>query len=327
MKNMKKIKFIAMACLLMLLTLAILTNCKKETVQNTNIPNEKYKDKMIVSQIKNFKTKIKSDLKSNEEISIDSAIWYLEAALNFTYARANNTRDIINIDSVLVTVPTTQNNMILISDIALVYDILVDSLSVFYHSISGEKGLIFTDIATSELTNISVLLKMTSMITTGGGSGLFDFGPDDYWKWGFELGKCDGTMQPWDASSQLTSHANMDGCVLPISCYTSVEKTDRIYPYSVSTSSPNPFGYGDYLLFETSGLYPEVHQCLTPDALNYYLDALKTIATLYQPSNKNIIKYYCSWDAAYDPGYWVHVHFAQITYGVPILVSDPPEDL
>ncbi|MCK9422148.1 MAG: hypothetical protein M0Q38_06085 [Bacteroidales bacterium] len=164
------------------------------------------------------------------------------------------------------------------------------------------------------------------MISTKSNSGLFDFGPDDYWMWGFEQGKCDGTMKPWDASSKLAQHANMDGAILPISCYTSVEKSPYIAPWDVPTTE-NPFGYGEYLLFEKSGLFPEVHQCLSPDAMNYYLDNLKTIANMYKPVGKQTIKYYCHWDIAVGEDYWMHIHFAQITYGVPILVSDPPEDL
>jgi hypothetical protein len=209
----------------------------------------------------------------------------------------------------------------------LVYDKLVDSLSLHYHSISGEKGVVVTDISLAGEGVSEVLIKMTDIITTNSATGLFDFGPDDYWVWGFGMGKCNGTLQPWDASSKLTQHANADGCILPISCYTSVEKSPDIYPTDVPVSPPNPFGYGDYLLFEKSGLYPVVHQCLSPDAMNYYLASLKTIANMYKPTAKNIIKYYCSYDIIVNEDYWMHVHYAQITYGVPILVSDPPEDL
>jgi hypothetical protein len=195
-----------------------------------------------------------------------------------------------------------------------------------YHAISGEKGVIFADLAAIELVDNNMVIKMTDVITTSSATALFGFGPDDYWIWGYHAGRCNGTMTPWDASSKLAQHANMGDCVLPISCYTSVEQTQCIYPEDVETSE-NPFGYWSSLLFGKSGLYPEVNQCLSPDAMNYYLDGLKTIASMYKPTGKQTIKYYCHWDFMVPSEGWVHVHYAQITYGVPIAVSDPPAEL
>jgi hypothetical protein len=124
--------------------------------------------------------KVGTPLKYGEDMKVDSAIWYLEAALNLTYARANNTRDIINLDSSTVSIPLTQNNTIFFSDVATAYTNLVDSLSLHYHAISGEKGVIFTDLAVIELADNNVVIKMTDMITTNSNSGFSGFGPDDY---------------------------------------------------------------------------------------------------------------------------------------------------
>jgi hypothetical protein len=134
-------------------------------------------------------------------------------------------------------------------------------------------------------------------------------------------------MKPWDAALKLAQHANMGDCVLPTSCYTSVEQTQGIFPENVPTNE-NPFGYLPYLLYAAGGLNPPVDHCFSPDAMNYYLDGLKTIANLYKPVGKQTIKYHCQYDLIVgDEGYWYHIHWAKITYGVPIAVSDPPEDL
>lgn len=310
--------------LLITLGILILPGCKKE-VTNTGSPISTA-DQKTTQQIQSFKQKMFSNLKDGEDMQVDSAIWYLEAALNLTYARANNTRDIINLDSATVSLPLTQNNTIFVSDIAMAYGSLVDSLSLHYHAISGEKGVIFTDLAVIELADNNVVIKMTDMITTSSNTGFSDFGPDDYWIWGFSAGKCDGTMQPWDASSKLTQHANMGDCILPISFYTSVENSPMIFPEYVPTNE-NPFGYSNSLLFKIGGLDPAVNQCLSPDAMNYYLDGLKTIANMYKPAGKQTIKYYCNYTLTGSIGYWIHIHWAKITYGVPIGVSDPPAEL
>jgi hypothetical protein len=301
-----------------------ISGCKKET---TNTPVAvSAADQKITRQVQTFKQKLISNLKDGEDVKLDSAIWYLEATLNFTYARANNTRDVINLDSAKIVLPLIQKSTILSSDLATAYANLVDSLSLHYHAIPGEKGVVFTDLAIIESADNNVVIKMTDMITTTSNSGHSGFGPDDYWLWGNNGRKCDGTLMPWDAAKKLAQHANMGDCVLPISCYTSVEQSPMIFPEDVP-SSGNPFGYWDYLLFELGGLNPEVSQCLSPDAMNYYLAGLKTIANLYKPVGKQTIKYYCISDLLVPTDFWLHLHRAQITYGVPIAVSDPPGDL
>jgi len=311
--------------LIIILAVFISPGCKKEAINtSTSISSA---DQKTAQQIQSFKQKMFSNLKNGEDMQVDSAIWYLEAALNLTYARADNTREIINLDSATVTVPLTQNNTIFFSDIALAYTNLVDSLSLHYHAISGEKGVVFTDLAVIELADNNVVIKMTDMITTSSNTGFSGFGPDDYWRWGCNGGKCDGTMMPWDAALKLAQHANMGDCVLPISCYTSVEQSPEIYPSDVPTDE-NPFGYFLYLLYAAGGLNPPVSHCLSPDAMNYYLEGLKTIADMYKPAGKQTIKYYCQSDVLVcDEGYWYHIHRAHIIYGVPIAISDPPSDL
>jgi hypothetical protein len=133
-------------------------------------------------------------------------------------------------------------------------------------------------------------------------------------------------MIPWDAALKLAQHANMGDCVLPISCYTSVEQSPEIFPSDVPTSE-NPFGYWPYLLYDAGGVYPSVSHCLSPEAMNYYLDGLKTIAIMYKPAGKQTIKYYCVSDFSNGVVLWEHLHRAHIIYGVPIAVSDPPADL
>ena len=97
-------------------------------------------DFKINRMIKGFKTNMKSHLKDGEEISIDSVIWYIEASLNETYARADNSKEQIWMDSSFVTISLTGNNTVLLSSINDAYTELVSDLSDHYHSISGEKS-------------------------------------------------------------------------------------------------------------------------------------------------------------------------------------------
>jgi hypothetical protein len=91
-----------------------------------------------------------------------------------------------------------------------------------------------------------------------------------------------------------------------------------ILPPSVP-SSGNPFGYDPYLLFMSSG----DNECLSPDAMNYYLDNLSAIASLYKPANKSVALYYCHWTVTVSSPE-DQCHWANISYGYPNFAQMPP---
>ena len=65
-------------------------SCKKDS--NQQIPNQQQdgemmmRSKKVIALIHNFEQKMNDALKSGETISLDSAIWNMEASLNYTYA-------------------------------------------------------------------------------------------------------------------------------------------------------------------------------------------------------------------------------------------------
>ena len=63
-----------------------------------------------------------------------------------------------------------------------------------------------------------------------------------------------------------------------------------------------------------------------PDAMNYYLNNLKIIGSMYQPYGKCIIQYLVGWTVTVGSP-WDHLHYTQITYGIPVSAIGPPETL
>lgn len=76
--------------------------------------------------------------KSEERISIDSAVWYIDAALNLTYAQANYPFSQAQWDTVYAEMPVLAGNEVNISDVFDTYDVTLRGLSEKYHSIEEE---------------------------------------------------------------------------------------------------------------------------------------------------------------------------------------------
>lgn len=332
---MKTVKFTLL--FFSLLSIFVLpTSCKKETDQ-TNQPVNKptatdYKMHRIIEA---FKSDLKSQLKESEEISIDSVIWYVEASLNETYARADNSKEQVWIDSAFVDIPLTDNKMVLLSDVTVAYNTLIGELTEHYYAVTGEKGLILVDISLLSTLDGKITIRMKDYVANKPvppTPNAWTFGPSDHWYWGGGLGKCtESGFQGLDASTQITSYANHS---LPgngsTQYFINLSNTGWIMPDAVQASSPNPYGYWSYMLYENGSLnLPSINDCLEPAAMNYYLNNLKQIALLpqYLPLGKSVANYFCG-NTIVVPNYgWINLHYAIITYGFPTIAIDPPQEL
>ncbi|MCF8349214.1 MAG: hypothetical protein K9G61_10420, partial [Bacteroidales bacterium] len=106
-------------------------SCKKDvsTQPETLKDEQTVQSKQIISLIENFKAKLSNPLKSDETLSLDSAVWNMEALQNYEYANpAEATKDfeaaksnyILNLD---------ENGQVLMSDVQTVYAQMEDTLA------------------------------------------------------------------------------------------------------------------------------------------------------------------------------------------------------
>jgi len=114
--------------------------CQKsgEEVQTTQLTNED--PAQLVEQFNQAMQAWKQGVpfKSGEKISIDSAIWYIDATLNYYYANSNGTSAKFHRDTVYVEMELVNDYEAMYQQVFSSYDESLSGLSEKYHAISGE---------------------------------------------------------------------------------------------------------------------------------------------------------------------------------------------
>lgn len=267
-------------------------------------------------------------------MAVDSAVWYLTASLNYTYARAGS--DFANIisDSAKITIPTNGEELLL-EDLPAIYQQFLDSLSAKYHAIQSEnKKLIMVNLVVEETTENETEVILYS--ATGAGIPTYTyglFGLSDYWTWGFGLGQCDANINfGRDATTELQYKINNPNITYPPGTYfiPDLTNTGQIYPWDddpayEDLTSPN----GAYRLFVDGATYPPgVGPCIPPDDMNCYLyEGVDYVMEYNKPAGKYLTNGEVMWDIDTGMGYEIRVHIVRFTYGRKFISEDPTEDL
>ncbi len=144
------------------------------------------------------------------------------------------------------------------------------------------------------------------------------FGSDDYWRWGYNQGKCDGTYVGTDAADQLRIRFNsplnktyIEGYYTSVVC---------INEYCNTHPLPN---YQYRMFFDSgSGSTPPM-VCLSPDQLNFYLSNFDFIKDKNCPIGKqfkcaNVIEDFALLDDS-----WMIAHFYKLYYGTFVSGASP----
>ncbi len=200
---MKKLLF---ALIMLGIILTTIYSCKKDVsdLQSSQSDEIVLKNNDIIKLIKQFETKMQSNLKSGESIDLDSAVWNMEALQNYSYAYPDSsTKDFVIMKS-YYTIPINSSNKVLMSDVQTVNqqmeDTLLYQLALFPEEVKCMK---FWDV------NADSIIGTTAYVSATSGFGLniiigtyYGFSDDDDWIWGTPgqeygdppAGKCDGTM-------------------------------------------------------------------------------------------------------------------------------------
>ncbi len=280
--------------------LLVINACKK----NNAVIEQKSMDP-TEQKILNFKEKMKNTNKSDETMSIDSAVWYIEAALNYTYSDIE-ANELLRIDSFIFPIVLNENDEVLNSEIQNWY-IQFDNQFI---DLITENKVQFTDI---ELISGSGKSKNGALKANVTVSNILVnpliFGTTDYWDACFNGGKCgpyNGQQTGKDASTQLTYKANLSRAY-PANGYITDINTISFENYELE--------WMDYLWFEHGTGNPPV-ACLDPDEMNYWLWRLKLLANNNKPTGKEIAGYHVWWDASLGTETYFRFHNADISYGI-----------
>ncbi len=288
-------------------------------------------------KILNFKAKLADASKSDETLTLDSAVWYIEAALNYSYC--NTERDLSDVadfayDTLTVCASEQAQNLNL-QTVVEIYDAFAERTSELLNS--TQQKLMFQDVTIAE--GEFQLITTLALIQTEKGS-IVTSNFTEPWKWGLKSGKCDGTYyNKSDAALQIASKARMRISVI-YGYYTDVTTISWVNTSDYDLDDPNTTdrNYCDYYMFDedkyqSSGIpyFPEesYSQCVSVTEMNYYLNKVPTVASIVKSShsflhNHDFIGISMNGDAAYsyEGSYWLR-HFADITYGIPH-ASNPP---
>ncbi|NCB45249.1 MAG: hypothetical protein EOM59_21880, partial [Clostridia bacterium] len=277
---MKTIKLSILSLAVFVLAATIYSCSKQEqTKPITTEISQSDADILMENKIRAFKGKMEflrenPSYKNGESMSVDSAVWYFKAALNYTYARAGVDFNYLNSDSAAINV-STPNDEIAENDLPDIYQQILDSVRAIYNTAEGNgKTLLMVNVVPSDASASST--DLTIYAATGSTTPTYIYGyfdETDYWNWGLELGKCGeyaGQYVGQDATTVLQYHINHPSVVYPPGTYfIPDENPTRWKHYNDYPDVNSPGGYRLFYAYdEQPWTYPI---CIPPEDMEYYL--------------------------------------------------------
>ena len=337
-------------------TVITLYSCKKEAIETTpgkgiSISQE---DLRIQNLITNFKKRVdyykeNPDFKSSETMSVDSAIWYIDATLNFYYAKANHPFAVLHRDTSYFELNILQDLEATIDQIVLSYGESLSKLSQSYHEIQEEnKQFIMADVRDmGPIDDTKRNLQIITVTGTGFSETDGEFGEDEAYLFKRDaIYDCYGTPSngaPIIFETHLNNHFNPDPSGnwhwAFIGQATTIE-----YNYWDYQLNNNPVNYLDYKVFcasEAVAVITSVTECLEYDQeqsgiheMQFYYDHLIDLINEWMNSGQNIYnKHYCPLSQIYsfdenNNGYRLIQHKPIILYKkrakINLELNEPP---
>ncbi|MEA3505267.1 MAG: hypothetical protein U9R32_08775 [Bacteroidota bacterium] len=351
---MKTLKTLSVSITIILFVVLVFQRCSKENEAKTENLNAGItittEDLQIESKIIGFKEKI-AFVKENpfskigtDLIEADSAIWFLEATINYTYGNPEKRYKEVFYDKKNYTIDLNTNQLALMADVSQTYESMIENLSSFYHSINSPgKELFLVDLEKIEINNSQLKIELTAVVGNIGNE-TNPFGEEDYWQYGELLGQCEefaGQGIGLDAAEKIQENimANRPVCMPHPNCYyhyTDLEiiivSGDKYINENDDTPNDN---WLDYLMFYNTEEYGfDNEECLSPEKMNFYYNGMHTIiydleAALTTPPYKTFMECDIESLRITGTGNVIIEHKAYITYAIRHLVirSIANEDL
>jgi len=342
------------------IAIVMVFSCAKENT--TDKPTAKHEltayEVHINKTLKDFKQKmefIRANplLKSGESVPADSAVWLLEATINFSHAFPNEFYSEFETDSLTLTVNQNEDGTVSLDELTARYDEMKEEVAEVYHnSAYEEKGLSAVDLEISgETANeiiVSILTNVGSKTTPPDppvGSGPF-LEEDDWW-YGEEYGYCydhtvfgDASIMLYDEAVNLVPDPNGNYGFINLFMF-SIEGGD---PYFQRDQTPD--NYLDYWLYYSVEGDPQIPfdeeemLCVEWQEMNSYYVYLKNLMFNILPNDylpEELNKYGYSIESfndldwkKYDPQppyttFTKYLHKATFTYGIKINIGEGEE--
>jgi len=264
-------------------------SCKKEQEPMTNPVDQAQleKSQQIIRQIEGFDTKLNSNLKSGESISVDSLVWYTEALENYNHARPDLAYENFMVSKTTYTA-TLDNGNLSMQDAAALYSSMQTDLETELANLDPtDDKLKLTDVALDSIEGNTAYLSASRVFGINIAVLYDEFEEDGDWIWGTveqtlygdpPAGRCDGTMVGVsDGSDELERRLNNPNFAFDqqfgIVDVVTIENVNGIEWY----------GSNGPLLFWINDQQPDYdwYYCLTNEALTEQLTNAHTILYNY----------------------------------------------
>jgi hypothetical protein len=365
MKNIKTI--LALTCVVIIFVIS----CNKQedvALPSVSTSSNNYTEEQIANAVINFGKKVKmlsaSGIKGQaqtmdamEDLIVDSAIWLLEAELNYihddTTVYENPSRD-----TAVFEIPASLEEgtyLIKAADAINSYIELDAQVQAHLDNISEEyKSVVAVDLSEgapeiNEVGDTVIIFEMISLISANPTPSfpICEFSGNNNWWWAYGQfcagGRCDGTGNKCtDAAIEIMKKLNSSICRPQFGCssggrvfYTDVTLTDDIWhghTGGVDDRNPNDpstlDNYLDWLLYFNTNSFPNYidQKCLYDYELNYYKNAAILFAERYKQEyfpGYTTISYKIYGDDVQFQGIFEGLMIYQLTVGKPHCVINP----
>jgi len=307
---------------LILLALIAFYSCKKDNMPTTEptTENTAYSN-MIINRINNFRQHMQNPERSGEMLP-DSAVWNLEALINYDHAYPDSASKDFTIMSSHYTVTVDENGMVSEADVQQVYNLMLDTLNYQLALLNDDvKFTVFSDVQLDEVDGNTAQLTVNNGYGSGFILGLYP--PfDDNWIWGTldnpdeppYAGNCDQTDFSSDGSNEIEYRLNHPAAV----------------PYSVRYTDIELVGMSGLDFDDENGepmLYvgTDINHCMTIEELTDNLvnaDYLIKHAPPegIKPDGKSHINVIIFDDVLV--GNSTYLHYYDVTYGIPYFYQE-----
>ena len=290
---MKKV-LLTLSFILTATVIVIISCSKEETNQKPESINQIPEYELKVSRIiKDFKQQMamyheNPQFKSGKSLDSDSALWLLEATINYSHAFPNEYYSEFRVDSGTLSLPVNGEGKIDLGDIVTAYDEMKQQVTGYYYNspFSG-KGLCAVDLEpVSQGVSETTFLVMTITGDEDGDpppvvlDGPFEEG-DDWW-YGEDEGKCYLPVYTSDAAQEFKTYmsdyiADQNTGFFFIHQFSIERKGGQTNTRRAGDPEP-PDNLYDYYLYSSSTEYGTVTNdilCLEYPEMNAYFVYLK----------------------------------------------------
>ncbi len=353
--KMRKISLTLVSLVFVVAVIGILSNCtKQEEIMNTSSLN-KQNDDDLINRIHQFLVDAENSrngiiLKTGSKVSLDFAIFYIDATFNYTYCFPTSTYNDTHFDTTYTEFPIDDSLKVLYTDVVTAYNNAVDSVRLKYRSISDTtkklNGIILEDLGT-EMNNYRQI-KIISIIGTGSYpssilDSLGDFGIDDEYWYAEGSYKCDGSGEEGGAPDMLEGEIFLKYKSTPPPGYRVTFTDIDEYPYTaeyidfeVDQTKDN---YCDYRIFYASSIVGTINsetKCLDYNQGNsgihemeFYLDGAEHVCDWWLENevsaNKTFQRCFFDHQDINSPFYQI-MHLLSFWSGVKHLIKITPEN-